>query len=207
MKTLLLMRHGKSSWKHPELADRERSLTKRGVKASQHMGEFIAHKELVPQRIISSSAVRALETARLLAQECQCGDNITAVDELYLAEPDLYINYLRTLPDDLERVMVVGHNPGLESLLQMLSGKIEMLTTAVVAYLSLPINSWKDLNGETEGELIDLWRPKKLPEEIVEKDSGKKPKPKKAKVEKAKEEKVKVEKVQVDKSKKKSKKK
>jgi phosphohistidine phosphatase len=181
MKTLLLMRHGKSSWKHPELSDRERPLTKRGIRASLHMGEFMVLKELVPQKIITSSAVRALETARLLAQKCQREDAIIAVDELYLAEPDLYINYLKTLPDDLERVMVVGHNPGLESLLQMLSGRIEMLTTAVVAFLSLPIKSWSELSSETEGDLIELWRPKELPEDLFEKEIAKKPKPQKAK--------------------------
>jgi phosphohistidine phosphatase len=176
MKTLLLMRHGKSSWKHPELADRERPLTKRGVKASQLMGELIVLKELVPQRIFSSSAVRTIETAQNLGAACECGDRITAVDEFYLAEPDIYINYLKTLPDDLERVMVIGHNPGLESLLQILSGQIETLTTAVVAYLSLPVKSWKDLSSETEGELIELWRPKEIPEDFFVKQAEKKTK-------------------------------
>jgi phosphohistidine phosphatase len=181
MKTLLLMRHGKSSWKHPELADRDRPLAKRGVKASQHMGEFLAHKELAPQHIFASSAVRALETARLIGSECQCGDNITAVDEFYLAEPDIYINYLKTLPDDLERVMVVGHNPGMESLLQILGGEIRTLPTAVIAYLSLPLISWKDLNSETEGQLVEIWRPKEIPEELPEKEVAKKKKTRKVK--------------------------
>jgi len=176
MKTLLLMRHGKSSWKHPDLSDHERPLTKRGIRASQQMGELVALKELVPQRILASSAVRAVETAHLLGQECHCGDNVIAVDEFYLAEPDVYINYLKTLPDEIERVMIVGHNPGLESLPQMLSGQVETLPTAVVAHLFLPITGWKNLSIDTEGELIDLWRPKELPDDLFEKEAEKKPK-------------------------------
>jgi phosphohistidine phosphatase len=169
MKTLLLMRHAKSSWKHPELSDQERPLTKRGIKASKRMGEFIIEKELVPQKIFTSSAVRALDTARFVEQSAQTTDSIVAVDEFYMAEPDIYYNFLKTLPDDLERVMLVGHNPGLESLLQLISGRIDVLPTAVVAYVSLPVNSWRDLNGETAGELIEVWRPKELFDEHEDK--------------------------------------
>jgi phosphohistidine phosphatase len=187
MKTLLLMRHGKSSWKNTELSDRDRPLSKRGIKASQHMGELLALRELVPQRIFASQAVRALETARILGEECNCSENIVSVDEFYLAEPDKYINFLKTLPDDLERVLVVGHNPGMESLLQILSGQVLSLPTAVIAYLSLPLKKWENLSAETEGELIELWRPKELPEDLFvkggEKEKEKKQKPKSKKIE------------------------
>ena len=134
----------------------------------------------------TSSAVRTLETAHLIGQKCGCDNQVIAVDEFYLAEPDIYINFLKTLPDDLERVMVIGHNPGLESLLQILSRQIEPLPTAVLAHISLPIKSWKELTNEIEGELIDLWRPKELPEDLFEKETEKKPKEKKVKEEKPK---------------------
>jgi phosphohistidine phosphatase len=176
MKTLLLMRHAKSSWKDTDLSDQERPLTKRGIKTSKNMGEFITGKELVPQKIYTSSAVRALDTARFVSQACHCEDIIVAVDEFYMAEPDIYYNFLKTLPDDQERVMLVGHNPGLESLLQLLSGRIDVLPTAVVAFISLPVSSWKDLNGETPGELIEIWRPKELFDSHDEKKKDKKKK-------------------------------
>lgn len=169
MKTLLLMRHAKSSWKQPDLSDRERPLTKRGIKASKLMGEFIFEKELVPQKIYTSSAVRALDTARFIEQSSKSEGSIVAVDEFYMAEPDVYYNFLKTLPDDLERVMLIGHNPGLESLLQMISGRIDVLPTAVVAYVSLPVDSWRELNGDTHGELIELWKPKELFDDQLEK--------------------------------------
>ena len=61
-----------------------------------------------------------------------------------MAESITYLESLRLLADDLERVMIVGHNPGLETLLQMLTGKVAALPTAAVAYLALPINHWTD---------------------------------------------------------------
>ena len=82
MKTLLIMRHGKSSWDDPKLADRERPLTKRGVKSSLTIGELVAEKELVPQRIISSTAVRAIETANLVSQKCGRESSVVGADEL-----------------------------------------------------------------------------------------------------------------------------
>jgi phosphohistidine phosphatase len=200
MKTLLLMRHAKSSWKHPELEDQARPLAKRGERDAHRMSELIERRELIPQRILSSSAVRAAETGRIFCQHSGSQIPLNLLDELYLAEAEVYLAQLKNLPDEIERVMVIGHNPGLESLLQILSGQLETLPTAVVAYISLPINHWKELSPSTEGELIELWRPKELPvEEEKKKDKkkakgGKKEAPmkaEKAKVEKAKEEKPK----------------
>ncbi len=166
MKTLLLMRHAKSSWKDPSIPDHERPLAKRGLRDSQIIGNLIGQRELVPQRIISSSAVRAAETARIINDICHCNDKIVLSDRLYLAEADAYIAELSALTDDLERVMLVGHNPGIESLLQVLSGEIESLPTAVLAYISLPIQRWSELTAATEGTLVELWRHKELAEDI-----------------------------------------
>lgn len=174
MKTLLLMRHAKSSWKHPELADHDRPLSKRGTRDAGLMGQLIAERELTPQIILSSSAVRTLETAAILAEQCKCTSEIKSLDGLYLAEADAYLIELRLLPDDTERAMVIGHNPGLESLLQILTHRVESLPTAVVAYLSLPISQWSELSSDTEGELIELWIPKELREEDEKHDKKKK---------------------------------
>jgi phosphohistidine phosphatase len=174
MKTLLLMRHGKSSWKHPELPDHERPLAKNGLRDAHRMGELIERRELIPQRILSSSAVRAAETARIFCEMCGCGENVIFDDTLYLAEAETYIAQLKTLPDQIERVMLVGHNPGLEALLQILCARVESLPTAVIAYINLPIKQWSEITNSTEGELIEIWRPKELPEE--KEDSKKKKK-------------------------------
>ncbi len=168
MKTLLLMRHAKSSWKDTGVADHERPLNKRGRSDAPRMGQLLCDRELVPQVILSSSAARARQTAEALIKTSGFQGEISYLDRLYLAEADEYISALRELPDTIERVMVIGHNPGLESLLQMLSGRIESLPTAVIAHLVLPISQWSELNAETDGELVEIWRPKDLIEEKKE---------------------------------------
>jgi len=173
MKTLLLMRHAKSSWKHAELKDHERPLNKRGQQDAPVMGQLLVERELLPQEIISSSAARACQTAELLKESSGFNGKIEYLDRLYMAEAEEYIDVLSQLSSDLERVMIIGHNPGLETLLQLLSGRIEALPTAVIAHLVLPISEWGELNGETEGELVEIWRPKELREEEPEKPKAK----------------------------------
>lgn len=173
MKTLLLMRHAKSSWKDTNLKDHERPLNKRGRYDAPLMGQVLVDRELLPQKILCSSAVRARETAEALQKAVDHPFEIEYLDRLYLAEADEYFNVLREQPDNLERVMVIGHNPGLETLLQLLSGQIEALPTAVIAYLVLPITQWSQISSSTEGELVEIWRPKELYEEEPEKEKGK----------------------------------
>lgn len=156
MKTLLLMRHAKSSWKDPKLVDHARPLNKRGQKDAPFMGEVLLEKELLPQLILASTAVRVRETVAGLVKTSHYSGETQFSDALYLAEPDTYLAALLPLPDSIERVMIVGHNPGLEGLLQHLSGRIETIGTGTIAYLSLPIQSWSELTGETEGELVEL---------------------------------------------------
>jgi phosphohistidine phosphatase len=164
MKTLLLMRHAKSSWKDDDLKDFDRPLKKRGKKDVPRMAEVIHEEDLKPEVIISSSALRARETAELVAETLKFKGKVEFVDALYMAEPPAYLDALRALPKDVERVMVIGHNPGLEALMQILSGKVEGMPTGAVAYIALPISEWQELNGKTGGELINLWRPRDFEE-------------------------------------------
>jgi phosphohistidine phosphatase len=158
MKTLLIMRHGKSSWKDPNLADVERPLKKRGRKDSAHMGELLDNKKLKPDLILCSKAVRATQTAEIIEDKLDFEGKVEIVDALYMAELDTILQTLQALPD-LDRVMIIGHNPGLESLLQVLTKKIKSLPTAAVARIKLPISNWQELNMETTGELANLWLP------------------------------------------------
>jgi phosphohistidine phosphatase len=160
MKTLLLMRHAKSSWKNQEVADHERPLKERGKKDAPLMGKLIFEKELIPQLIISSSAVRSRLTAEAFVESVNYNGEVEYIDSFYMAEPATYLEKLRTLPDELERVMIIGHNPGLEGLVQILSHRVESLSTSAIAYLVLPIKEWQELSEDTDGELIELWRPR-----------------------------------------------
>jgi phosphohistidine phosphatase len=162
MKTLLIMRHAKSSWKDKDLKDRKRPLSKRGKRNAPQMGELIKEKELVPQIILASDAVRAHQTVELLTGTSGFSGKVQYDDDLYMAEADEYLDSLRKVSDDFERVMIVGHNPGLESLLPLLTGRVESLPTAAVAHLTLPIDHWKEISKKTKAELVEIWKPKEL---------------------------------------------
>jgi|SRR5271157_1328864 len=162
MKTVLLMRHAKSSWKSHDLPDRERPLSKRGLKDAAKMGSLLFDRELVPQIILSSSAVRAKMTAETITQKTGFSGKIDYLDDFYLAEPSHYEDALKNLPDDVERVLLIGHNPGLEGLVQTLGGEVEALPTSAIAYLVVPVKQWSQLNSDTRGEIIQLWSPSDL---------------------------------------------
>lgn len=162
MKSLLLLRHAKSSWKDVDVTDHERPLNKRGKTDAPRIGKLLKRQELLPDRIISSSAKRARKTAARVAKASGYHGVIELSGNLYMADPAGYVEFLQLLSDDASRVMVVGHNPGLEDLLAALTGQDEPLPTAALAHLALPIDNWSDLQLNTHAELIDLWRPKEL---------------------------------------------
>jgi phosphohistidine phosphatase len=162
MKTLILMRHAKSSWKEPELADHDRPLNKRGEKDAPRMGRLLKDKKLVPDLIYSSTAVRARQTVEGLIEKSGFKHKVEFVENLYMAEPSTVIETVRQTPDKADSVLVVGHNPGLEGLVQILSRKVESLPTGSIARISLPIDHWEELSLTTEGKLKANYRPREL---------------------------------------------
>jgi phosphohistidine phosphatase len=160
MKTLLIMRHAKSSWKHKEMTDIERPLNSRGEKDAPAMGRLLKKKKILPDLILTSPAVRARATAELVAKKSNYKKEITIVDALYMAEAPEIIKTLNGLADENSLVLLVSHNPGLEYLLQLLTGKIESLPTSTIAKITLPIENWTDLVDDTQGKLVKIWHPK-----------------------------------------------
>lgn len=160
MKTLLILRHAKSSWKDNSLADHDRPLNKRGKRDAPRMGELIHAEGLVPDLIISSTALRARTTALAAAEACGYEEEIRLSPDFYHGDPESYLQLLRALPAALDRVMVVGHNPGLEDLLEDLTGAYERLPTAALAQIALPVSDWGELALDGNGLLENLWIPK-----------------------------------------------
>lgn len=163
MKTLLILRHAKSSWKEDNLSDRDRPLNTRGKRDAPRMGELLRREDLVPDLMISSTAKRARDTADLVTEASGYEGEVILTDEFYMAEPEDYVSVLSQVDDAYNRVMVVGHNPGQELLVEFLTGVDEHLPTAALAQVTLPIERWADMNDETEGELVNLWLPRSLP--------------------------------------------
>ncbi len=162
MKTLLILRHAKSSWDNLYLSDFERPLSKRGKYDAPRMGKLLRREELVPDLIISSSAKRAMATAESVALASDYENEITFTRDLYHADPESYIEALVTVDDNVNCVMVVGHNPGIEEFVEQLSGEWERMPTAALAQIRLPINRWSELTFDSEGNLVSVWRPKEL---------------------------------------------
>ncbi|MCA9872376.1 MAG: histidine phosphatase family protein [Anaerolineales bacterium] len=162
MKTLLVLRHAKSSWSNDYLADHERPLNDRGKQDAPRMGRLLQAEDLTPDLIISSSAERALTTAELVALNCGYDNEIAVTRRFYHADAEDYLAVLGEVDDAYEQVMVVGHNPGMEELVEDLTGESVRMATAGLAYLQLDIDSWRDLTLDTLAKLQALWLPKEL---------------------------------------------
>lgn len=165
MKTLLGLRHAKSSWSDTTVDDRDRDLNARGRRDAVRMGELIRQNQLSPDVIISSDALRARLTAEAVADVIGFQEAIALDRRLYLASPADIVAVIRTAAGAASTVMIVGHNPGLEQLVERLTGEPNDLPTAALAQIELPIDQWRDLTVSTQGHLVDLWRPKELNED------------------------------------------
>lgn len=159
MKKLLIMRHAKSSWKDSNTSDHERPLKKRGLKDAAEIGKFLKHKELVPDKILSSDAVRAADTAAVVADKCGYKKDVEYTNRLYMAEGSTIMDLIHSQPDSIKTLLLIGHNPGMEALVQLLSRKIESLATANLVYFQADIKSWKDLTLESKIKLKKFWKP------------------------------------------------
>jgi phosphohistidine phosphatase len=156
------MRHAKSSWDDPELADHDRPLNKRGKRDAPRMGRLLVKEELVPDAILTSTAVRARETAQAVAEALEFDAQLQVDKDLYLAGPAEILAVLRRVDEDAERALLIAHNPGLEELLEALTGSRDSLPTAAIARIDLGVRRWRDLKPGTTGRLVALWRPKEI---------------------------------------------
>ncbi len=162
MKELLILRHAKSSWSNSRLADHDRPLNKRGRQDAPRMGRLLRDEGLTPDLIITSTAERALSTAELVALNSNYEDSLQLTRSFYHAGPESYLAQLRQVDDAYQRVMVVGHNPGMEELVEELTGHYERMPTAALAHIRLPVTRWADCHEAITGTLLNIWRPKEL---------------------------------------------
>ena len=162
MKSLLILRHAKSSWKHPELTDHDRPLNKRGKRDAPRMGEILRSEHLIPEAIISSTAARAHATAEAVAKASGYKGRIALNRSLYAAGPEAYLKVLHELSDHYKRVLVVGHNPGLEELLEMFTDETQIMPTCTLAHVKFSIDSWIELDYKTKGQLAGIWQSRDL---------------------------------------------
>jgi phosphohistidine phosphatase len=160
---LLILRHAKSSWADAHADDWERPLNDRGRRDAPRMGQLLRRLSLVPDLIITSDAVRAQTTAQMVADAAGYAGRIVLSPPLYHATPEAAIEVLTAVTDSAARtIMIVAHNPGLEDLVERLTGQHVTLPTAALVNVELPIRTWTELERSTRGTLIDNWRPADL---------------------------------------------
>ena len=154
MPSLLLLRHAKSDWSNPGLGDFDRPLNKRGRRAAPLIGRYLREADLIPDLVLCSAARRAQETWELVAAELKQDVPVKTLRSLYLAAPSRLMASLLRVPDAPQRVLLIGHNPGMEHLAALLTGggdpaarslMLEKFPTAALALLRLDGAAWDTL--------------------------------------------------------------
>jgi phosphohistidine phosphatase len=161
MKTLLLLRHAKSSWKDTNIRDFDRPLNQRGVKAATRMGRFVRKRKLQPNLILSSPAERARETTALLLESSGLNVELRYDERIYEASAVRLLEIISQIEETASVVMLVGHNPGFEELLEVLTGENHSMATAAIACIELNVEKWNKTRTGT-GRLEWLSGPKDL---------------------------------------------
>lgn len=173
LKRLYLLRHAKSSWANEGLSDFDRPLNKRGRRAAALMGEFMEKNGHHPQLILSSPSARTRETLTILERHGSWTHDTRFEDDLYGASSFVMLNRLRELPDTAAAVMLLGHNPGLESMAHLMIGDAApnalsrlraKYPTGALSVISFGAGTWRDA-GPGAGTLEAFVRPADLERE------------------------------------------
>ena len=159
-RTLILIRHAKSSWKDTDLSDRERPLAGRGKRDAPMMGKRLAERQVKPDLILSSPAQRALATAKIIANELEYKTQDIVVDErLYTTDANTLLAVIGELKSTLKCVMLFGHNPEFSELAHRLYSETDLLPTCAVAQFTFETASWANIR-EAKPEDVVLDYPK-----------------------------------------------
>lgn len=161
-RSLFVLRHGKSDWNAPYGGDHERPLKRRGERAARRMGRLMTSAGHPPELVLSSSAVRARTTAEIAYEDCGWSCPIEISRDLYEATPTSVVQRLHAIGPEVERVLVVGHEPTCSDLVGILSASNSpRFPTAALARVDFELAAW-DLVAPGMGELIWLIPPRAL---------------------------------------------
>jgi phosphohistidine phosphatase len=162
MKTILFLRAGASSPNSQPSDDFRRPITRRGEVDALRIGEIMKSRELIPEAVLTSPALRARQTAALIAHKSGYRGPVTPVEALYGASLEVLLDLIARLPDELNRVMIVAHSPGIKLALSRLTGWDKSFPPNALAYLVIPIRAWCDVGqNEVHAVLVELWHPSK----------------------------------------------
>jgi phosphohistidine phosphatase len=161
MRTLYLLRHAKSSWKDANLPDFDRPLSGRGRKASETVGLFLKEKEITFDLVVSSPAVRARQTIESVLRSAKQRPELRFDERIYEATVGRLLEIVSQLENEHKTVLLVGHNPGMQELLSLLTGQSEEYPTAALTKIAFKNLKWVEV-GNKKGSLEWLVKPKEL---------------------------------------------
>jgi phosphohistidine phosphatase len=161
LKRLLLLRHAKSSLGDASLADFDRPLNERGTEAASFVGRFMRKRKLNPDLVLCSPAERARQTAALVAEAAKLAAPTRFDERIYEATPARLAEVVSQVEDGMDEILLVGHNPGLEGLLELLTGESRHLPTATLAGVALDVEKWSKLR-EGAGSIEFFVKPKEI---------------------------------------------
>ena len=152
MKYLTLIRHAKSSWDYPQLADFDRPLNSRGERSAPEMGRRLAARHIVPDLIVSSPANRAITTAEIIASEIGYPkDRIKEENRIYEASSKSILEVINEQNDSADKIFMFGHNPGMHQLAEFLADfNMYKFPTCAVLHIRFNTDSWKNI-GKDKG--------------------------------------------------------
>jgi phosphohistidine phosphatase len=159
-RVLLILRHCKSVLRYKELSDHDRPLTFHGKNQAVAAGKLIRNLNLTPDYIISSSAKRAVDTSEMVAKYSDYNGKTDLNPSLYYQNSaENYINVLADVSDEYYKVLVVGHNPSVEDLIEKLTNRIEVMGTCSFARIDIKIKSWREIikHGKDKIEFLKIW--------------------------------------------------
>jgi phosphohistidine phosphatase len=164
----MLLRHGKSSWSDPTLADLDRPLAPRGKRASRRIAKYMRRKRIRPALVLCSTSLRTRQTLEAIEPSLDQGCSVELVPELYAASERQLLERLQAVPVSVGSVMLIGHNPSLQQLALLLASRGadlpklgEKFPTGALATLAVDSESWAALRPG-DAELVDYVIPRDL---------------------------------------------
>ena len=162
MKTIYFVRHAKSDWDSPFETDHERGLSARGFKNANSLRKFLRQRGVSVDVAIISNAKRAQDTFNII-NRLDLAKNISIQSELYDADREVYLENIHKIPDTLNSVLFVGHNPEIEQVINHLLGVegsiFTKFSTASLAILNFQTTEWSKIPSEVKGSLYLYWNP------------------------------------------------
>ena len=159
------MRHAKSSWDNTNLADFDRPLNTRGLHDAPFMGSIIYENGFAPEMVFSSPAKRAKQTAVLVKETAGIQSPVKYLDQIYEASPSSLLRVVSEFPEYIDSALLIGHNPGIEGFIKLLTNELHPIPTATFIRINLSVSHWEEITANC-GRIEVIMRPKELAQRV-----------------------------------------